>query len=70
MFAAEIARALGDETREGNEWRCRCPVHGGRSLLLRDGKRGVVWHCFGGCSGAAIFRALSRLRLLGGRRQP
>jgi hypothetical protein len=27
-----VARALGDARREGR-WRCRCPPHGGRSLL-------------------------------------
>src|SRR5262249_7602935 len=49
MTAADIARALGDARREGRTWRCRCPLHGGRSLTLRDGDGGAVlpW-CFGG----------------------
>jgi hypothetical protein len=34
--AAEIAAAL-EGRREGRQWRCRCPIHGGRSLLIRDG---------------------------------
>jgi putative DNA primase/helicase len=37
MNAADVARALGDARREGRGWRCRCPLHGGRSLMLRDG---------------------------------
>ena len=36
MSAAMIAAALGDPRREGRAWRCRCPLHGGHSLVLRD----------------------------------
>jgi hypothetical protein len=42
MNAADIARALGDARREDPAWRCRCPLHGGRSLVLRDGDGGRV----------------------------
>ena len=42
MNAAQIAAALGDASREGRNWRCRCPLHGGCSLLLRDGDNGGV----------------------------
>lgn len=50
MNAAAIAAALGDAQREGCAWRCRCPLHGGRSLLLRDGAAGcVLVTCWGGC---------------------
>ena len=45
MMAAEIAGVLGDTRREGLAWRCRCPVHGGRSLTLRDGEQAL---CTGG----------------------
>jgi hypothetical protein len=38
MTAAEIAAALGDARREGRAW--RCPLHSGRSLVLRDGNGG------------------------------
>jgi hypothetical protein len=38
--AQKIASALGDAQREGRGWRCRCPLHGGRSLVIGDGKRG------------------------------
>jgi hypothetical protein len=40
MSAAAIAAALGDARRDGRAWRCRCPLHGGRSLVLRDGDNG------------------------------
>jgi hypothetical protein len=40
--AAVIAAALGDARREGGAWRCRCPLHGGRSLVIRDGDQGRV----------------------------
>jgi hypothetical protein len=46
--AAEIAVALGDARREGFGWRCRCPLHGGRSLTLRDGQSGrILATCWG-----------------------
>jgi hypothetical protein len=37
MNAAAIAAALGDARRESRAWRCRCPLHRGRSLLISDG---------------------------------
>ena len=50
MNAALIAAALGDARREGRVWRCRCPLHGGRSLTLRDGDAGrILVKCWGGC---------------------
>ena len=50
MSAADIAHALGDARREGRGWRCRCPLHQGRSLTLRDGDGGrVLVTCWGGC---------------------
>jgi hypothetical protein len=33
MNAAAIAATLGDARREGRAWRCRCPLHGGRSRV-------------------------------------
>ena len=59
MNAAQAARILGKAVREGQEWRCRCPVHGGRSLLLRDGKNGqlLAW-CFGGCDARDVLTEL------------
>jgi putative DNA primase/helicase len=49
MRAADIAEALGGK-REGCEWRCPCPVHGGKSLMIGAGRSGkVLLHCKGGC---------------------
>jgi len=70
MNAAHIAHALGDARREGRGWRCRCPLHGGRSLTLREGDEGrlLVW-CFGGCNGHDVLGELRRCRLLDGKPQ-
>jgi len=38
MSAADIAIALGNARREGRGWRCRCPLHNGRSLTLHNGE--------------------------------
>ena len=65
MSAAEIALALGDARREGRGWRCRCPLHGGCSLTLRDGNGGrlLAW-CFGGCASRDVLAELRRRGLL------
>ena len=70
MNAAHIAHALGDARREGRGWRCRCPLHGGRSLTLREGDEGrlLVW-CFGGCNSHDVLGELRRCRLLDGKPQ-
>src|SRR5262245_57793841 len=68
MIAAEIARALGDARREGLGWRCRCPLHQGRSLTLRDGDGGcVLVTCWGGCDRLDAIAELRRRGLLHGR---
>ena len=68
MSAADIAHALGDARREGRGWRCRCPLHQGQSLTLRDGDGGrlLAW-CFGGCDSRDVFIELRRRALLDGR---
>ena len=68
MSAADIAVALGDARREGRGWRCRCPLHNGRSLTLRDGDGGrlLAW-CFGGCDSRDVFTELRRRGLLDAR---
>jgi hypothetical protein len=68
MTAADIAHALGDARREGRGWCCRCPLHGERSLSLRDGEgdRLLVW-CFGGCDSRAVLAELRRRGTLDGR---
>jgi len=65
MTAALVAAAL-DGKREGRGWRCRCPVHRGRSLIVADGKEGrLLVKCWGGaCSPVDILAALRRLELL------
>jgi putative DNA primase/helicase len=66
--AAAIAAALGDVRREGHAWRCRCPLHDGRSLVLRDGGVGrVLATCWGGCDRFNVLAELRRRGLLDGR---
>src|SRR6516165_7756980 len=68
MSAAEIAHALGDARREGRGWRCRCPLHQGRSLTLRDSDGGcVLVTCWGGCDRLDVLAELRRRGLLDGR---
>ena len=65
MSAAYIAAALGDQRREGPGWRCRCPLHGGRSLVIRDGYDGrILLTCWGGCDRLDVLGELRRLGLL------
>jgi putative DNA primase/helicase len=65
MNAADIAVALGDARREGRGWRCRCPLHKGRSLTLRDGDDGcVLVTCWGGCDRRDVLSELRRRGLL------
>lgn len=67
MIAAKIAAAkLGGASREGRDWRCCCPVHGGRSLTLRDGRDGrLLVRCWAGCDARHVLAELRRLRLSG-----
>jgi putative DNA primase/helicase len=68
MNAAQIAYALGDARREGRGWRCRCPLHQGRSLTLRDGDGGcVLVTCWGGCDRLDVLAELRGRGLLDGR---
>jgi hypothetical protein len=68
MNAAAIAAALGEPRREGCVWRCRCPLHGGRSLTLRDGDAGrVLVTCWGGCDRLDVLAELRQRGLLGDR---
>jgi len=68
--AAAIARRLRG-ARAGAGFLCRCPVptHGkGRgdlrpSLAISDGERGLVCHCFAGCSAVDVRAALEGLDL-------
>ena len=66
MNAQEIAIALGNATREGRNWRCRCPVHDGVSLTLADGHDGkLLVHCFHPeCDSKDVLAELRRRNLL------
>lgn len=66
MRAGDIAHALGDARREGKGWRCRCPLHGGRSLVVRDSKFRLLITCWAGCESRDVLAELHRLRLLNG----
>lgn len=58
MEAMALAEAL-EGKKEGNDYRCRCPVHGGRSLLVRDANRlNPLVVCMGGCEFREVVRAL------------
>jgi hypothetical protein len=59
MTAANIAAALGDARREGRAWRCRCPLHGGRSLVLRDGDASLLVTCWAGCDRLDVLAELN-----------
>jgi putative DNA primase/helicase len=66
--AAAIAAALGDARRDGRGWRCRCPLHNGRSLSLLDGDGGcILVTCWGGCDRLEVLAELRRRGLLDGR---
>ena len=65
MNAAAIAAALGDAHREGRNWRCRCLLHGGVSLYLRDGREQLLVKCWAGCETSAVLAELRRRGLLG-----
>jgi hypothetical protein len=68
MTAAEIAKALGGK-REGREWRCSCPAHGGKSLMIGAGRSGKpLFHCKGGCHQDDVLAKLASLGLFGNER--
>ena len=68
MTAADIAAELGAACREGSTWRCRCPLHGGRSLVLRDGNNGrLLLTCWAGCDRLDVLAEIRRRGLLDGR---
>ncbi len=68
MNAAAIARALGGAHREGSDWRATCPVHGGKTLIITDGRNGqLVVKCFGGCDWRDVFDELRARGLIAGK---
>jgi putative DNA primase/helicase len=65
MRAHDVAAVLGESRKEGRGWRCRCPLHGGRSLVVRDGDAGrLLVACWGGCDRLDLLAELQRLGLL------
>ena len=66
MIAREIALALGGGRREGRGWRSRCPLHGGNSLTLRDGRTQLLVRCWSGCGAADILAELRARGLIKG----
>jgi len=58
--AGEIARALGLR-RVGTAWRGPCPICGGRNRFqIREGRRGPLIWCWGGCKPADLLAELRR----------
>jgi hypothetical protein len=63
--AHDIAVALGKAHREGRGgWRCLCPLHGGCSLVLRDGDEALLVKCWGGCATGDVLAELRGLGLI------
>ena len=67
--AATIAAALNGK-REGRNWRCRCPLHGGRSLIVSDGDRRLLVKCWSGCDSIDVLAELRRMGLNSAEHRP
>ena len=65
MTPRDLADALQGK-REGHEWRCRCPVHGGRSLCVTEKVGRILLVCRAGCPQGEVIAELKRLGLWGG----
>lgn len=59
-----LADAL-EGKREGHEWRCRCPAHGGRSLSVTERNGRLLLICRAGCPQDEVIRALREMGLWG-----
>ena len=64
MSASDLADALQGK-REGHEWRCRCPVHGGRSLSITEKEGRILLICRAGCPQGDVIKALREMGLWG-----
>ena len=60
----ELVDAL-DGKREGSQFRCLCPAHNGRSLIVGEKNNTLVFHCQGGCSQQDVLDALKSRGLWG-----
>lgn len=56
--------------KEGNSWRCRCPCHDGRSLIVTLDGETLLCNCKGGCSQEDVIAALKDLNLWPNGRSP
>ena len=65
ITASDLADSL-EGRREGHEWRCRCPVHGGRSLSVTEKAGRLLLVCRAGCRREEVIAELKRLGLWGG----
>jgi hypothetical protein len=59
--AEEIARELGGARKDGNGWKCLCPVHDDHHSSLHisqaeDG--GFLAHCFAGCDSKTVWQTI------------
>jgi hypothetical protein len=67
MNAADIAVAFGKPRREGRHWRCLCPLHGGHSLIVGDGRDGrIIFKCWGGCDRRDLVAEFRRRHFING----
>lgn len=64
MTPHDLADAL-EGKREGREWRCRCPVHGGRSLFVAEKDGRLLLVCRAGCPQADVIKSLKTMGLWG-----
>jgi len=68
MNAADVAVALGKPRREGRRWRCLCPLHGGHSLTVGDGRDGrIIFKCWGGCDRRDLIAEFRRRHFMNGK---
>ncbi|MGL3709340.1 DUF7146 domain-containing protein [Leptospirillum ferriphilum] len=69
LTPSDLASCL-EGRKEGREWRCRCPVHGGRSLSVTENTGQLLVTCRAGCSQDEVIKELRRLELWGGTDSP
>lgn len=71
LSAEEVAKRLKKPGPSGDGWHACCPVHDDKkpSLVLYDGRYGVVARCMAGCPDNEVRAALTSLGLLPERRR-
>ncbi len=54
-----------DGTWSRSRGMCRCPAHPDRtpSLSVTIGRRAILFHCFAGCTNAAVIRGLATVEI-------